>query len=58
MPVVIEEMTTTVDVTTAAAPAAGTPPRSDSLAERERARRSSERAVRIARRTQSEGYDD
>lgn len=58
MPVLIEEMTTTVDVTSAAAPAGATPKRSDSLAESERARRSAERAVRVARRTQAEGCDD
>ena len=58
MPVIIEEMTTTVDVTSAAAPAGAAPPRSNSLAESERARRSAERAVRVARRTQAEGYDD
>ena len=58
MSVLIDEMTTTVDVTSAAAPAGATPARSDSQAERERTRRGAERAVRIARRTQAEGYDD
>ncbi len=58
MPLHIEELTTTIDVITEAAPAGATAQRSDSQAERERTRRAAERALRIDRRTGAEGYDD
>jgi hypothetical protein len=58
MSVQIDELTTNVDVVAASAPEQAASQHADSLAERERARRAAERALWIARRTCSEGYDD
>jgi hypothetical protein len=58
MTIQIDELTTSVDVVATPAAAAAAQQRGDSLAERERARCAAERAARIARRTQAEGYDD
>ncbi len=58
MSIHIDELTTSVDVVTAPAATAGASQAADSLAQRERARRAAERAARLVKRTQAEGYDD
>jgi hypothetical protein len=58
MTVHVEQMNTDIETISAPQPAPTSGAREDTPAARERARRGAERAARIVRRTQAEGYDD